>query len=330
MKECFAITTYCNSEEKIQILNETIDNLKQFNVDILIHAHYPLGSEIQKKVKYYHYSSDNPVLNRYNIFWYDNIANFRFEYKQYDYAYTVMKQWIDIINIISDYDIIHFLNYDANITRDIYDLSMNELNTYNKSIFFENFTSPNLVHNLFFSILKKDFDNFISILDKQTFIDYPSYNKFLPTVEFYLSDKLNDDYHIIPYLKYEKFVDDFLKNEVNLLLFDGIKRKTIPYIKLETGYYSPIELNKFLFTIKENYDIFIGYYNDNLVGMIYYLKKNLNIEINNTKMIISQNTDYFMFEILNNVIKIDDELIEQEFIESFLNMECKIFDRIKK
>jgi len=44
MKECFAITTYCDSDKKVKILNDTIDNLKNFNIDIAIHAHYPLSN----------------------------------------------------------------------------------------------------------------------------------------------------------------------------------------------------------------------------------------------------------------------------------------------
>ena len=91
MKECFAITTYCDSDKKVKILNETIDNLKKFNIDIAIHAHYPLSNEIQNKVNFYFYSSDNPILPRFNIFWHF-IEFYKLEYIQHDYAYTIMKQ----------------------------------------------------------------------------------------------------------------------------------------------------------------------------------------------------------------------------------------------
>lgn len=133
MKECFAITSYCNSNEKIKILNNTIDNLKLFNIDIILHTHIPLDSEIQKKVNLYYYSSDNPILPRYNLFWYD-VYNFRLEYKKYDVAFAVMKQWKEIINIAKDYDVIHFINYDINISQEIYDLTIKNITTYNKSV----------------------------------------------------------------------------------------------------------------------------------------------------------------------------------------------------
>ena len=47
MKECFVITTYCNTLSRVEELKKCINNLKHFNIDILVHAHYPLDLEIQ-------------------------------------------------------------------------------------------------------------------------------------------------------------------------------------------------------------------------------------------------------------------------------------------
>ena len=62
MKECFVITSYCNTPNRVEELKKCINNIKRFNKDILIHAHYPLDLEIQKSVDYYIYDSTNPVI----------------------------------------------------------------------------------------------------------------------------------------------------------------------------------------------------------------------------------------------------------------------------
>jgi hypothetical protein len=41
MKECFVITTYCNTPYRVEELKKCINNLRQFDIDILVHAHYP-------------------------------------------------------------------------------------------------------------------------------------------------------------------------------------------------------------------------------------------------------------------------------------------------
>jgi len=326
MKECFAITTYCNSEDKIRILNKTIDNLKQFNIDIIIHAHYPLSDEIQKKTDFYFYSSDNPVLPRYNMWWYD-IDKYRLEYKNNDYSYTVMKQWKEVMYIMPKYDVIHFLNYDANITTELYNMTKNYIELNNKSVFYENFISPGMIHLIYFSILSKDYYYMISILDKDEFLLFPSSSNILPSLEEYMTNKItmNTDFGIIPFHEYDMLVDEFLENEINQVLFTGSERNKIPYKKMDNGFYMASDLGKFLFTFRKKYNIFIGYFNNELSVIIYDLKEELQIEINNMNYIISKNTEYFLFKITNDSFKINNEIIGKNIIDEFINLDCKIY-----
>ena len=114
MKECIAITTYCNTKEKINALNRTIDNIKQYGLPIFIHAHYPLNDEIQKKVHSYHYSSDNPISGRYNVFWYYT-ENYKLELTAHEITYTVLKAWDESIKICSAENIrIKYISYNGN------------------------------------------------------------------------------------------------------------------------------------------------------------------------------------------------------------------------
>lgn len=317
MRECFAITTYCNSDEKVKILNNTIDNLKQFNIDIIIHAHYPLNVDTQKKVNLYYYSSDNPILPRYNIYWH-TIGEYNLEFKSYDISYTVMKQWKEIINIMSKYDVIHFLNYDINISPELYKLTERNIQLNNKSIFYESFIVPNEIQVVYFSILNKDFDHFSSFLDKDKFLSLPYTNKFCPSIEDYVKSFLDTNFEIIHFSDYQIYVEDFLSNEINITQIDG----NMKYLKLENGYFEA-QVKYLQLSIKDGYSIFVGYYDDELSAIVFDLKKELKIEIDNNKFNLSKNCEYFIFKIINR-FKINDELISEDLIDGFINLESKI------
>jgi uncharacterized protein YcfL len=324
MKECFAITSYCNSNEKIKILNNTIDNLKLFNIDIILHTHIPLDSEIQKKVNLYYYSSDNPILPRYNLFWYD-VYNFRLEYKKYDVAFAVMKQWKEIINIAKDYDVIHFINYDINISQEIYDLTIKNITTYNKSVFYENFVSPNLVQVINFSLLKNDFINFSLHLDKDEYLRYPSSNNLLPSIEEYITSTINNDYRIIPLVEYDEYIKSLLQYEINEIILDGNIKNINPYIKLENNYYQYSKLGSLVFSEMIGYNIFIGFYNYDYYVFLFNIQEKIIIDINNKSFEISEK--YILFKLEEN-IKINNIHIDEYLIDSFKKLDCKIYDHI--
>ena len=218
-------------------------------------------------VNFYYYSSDNPILNRYNVFWYA-INKYNLEYKSYDVSYTVMKQWKEIINILSEYDVIHFVNYDANILPELYDLTKQNILEKNKSIFYENFETANYIHVIYFSLLRKDFTYFSSFLTKDKVLSFPYSSRFLPSIEEYVKSFLNENFYIIPIIDYNVYIEKFLENEINII--DGLMR----YTKLENGYYEPY-IYFLQFSNKDAYNIFIGYYNDKLTGFVSDIKKEL-------------------------------------------------------
>lgn len=62
MKNLIGITCYPTNERQVKMLNECIDSLLPLGYDIMVLSHYPIGIDIQKKVNYVHYDSDNPFL----------------------------------------------------------------------------------------------------------------------------------------------------------------------------------------------------------------------------------------------------------------------------
>ena len=126
MRECFVVTTYCNTIERVDELRKCIKNLKKFNIDILIHAHYPLDVDIQNSVKYYIYDSTNPVIkNGSKVIvrwkWYTT-ANKLLTIPNPDYSYAVMNQWVSSLKFLKnkDYDRVHVINYDGFINEYIF------------------------------------------------------------------------------------------------------------------------------------------------------------------------------------------------------------------
>lgn len=123
---CFVITTYCNTPKKVKELKKCIHNLKQFNIDILIHAHFPLNLDIQESVKYYIYDSTNPIItdgSKQIIRWKWYVTAFKMlNIPKYDYSYCVMNQWTTSIKFLKKlgYQQIHIINYDTFISESFF------------------------------------------------------------------------------------------------------------------------------------------------------------------------------------------------------------------
>jgi hypothetical protein len=333
--ECFAITTYCNTEEKVNTLNRTIDNIRQYGLPIFVHAHYPLSDEVQKKVDFYFYSSDNPVFNRFNSYWYF-INDYKLEFTWYDYYYTTVKGWDESIKILSDYERIHIINYDANIYPELFNISRK----YNKSIFLQNkdytygfipaksidpteILNTNQLFLTYFCLNKNSYNFFRENITLEKYIGYRliSTSPFLPLLEEFVGYFLHgSDFHIVPYteikfnemLKYDAAADyRFHWNETNKL---------------------------------ENITFFIGEYNGITNVLFYDVKKPIKISILTFRKgfllpgaimggeiggTISSHNKFSLEMPFNEIekiqIKIDDIPVSDELIKKFFLLECKIY-----
>lgn len=301
MKECFAISTYCNTKEKNILLDKSIDNLKQYDLDIMIHAHYPLSFDIQKKVNYYYYSSYNPVLRyRYNIFTY-HYRNYTLSIKVYDYTYTVLKGWSEMIKILNDFDKIHIINYDSNITPELFNLSKK----YNKSLCLED-KNPKYADVIYMCLKNDSYGFFQENITLEKYLNFISEDKFLT--------------------KIEEFLPSFIKNNENFYF-------------IKNDEYNQNELRKYDIKTESRFDwdksltfngikIFIGYLNDNLQALFFNIKKKTKIEINDYTFEID---DDFLYDFkINKIkkIKINDEELSSNFIDQFFYLETKIYDKI--
>ena len=62
MKNLIGITCYPVNDIQVKMLNDCIDSLKPLGFDIMVLSHYSIDMDIQKKVNFVHYDSDNSFL----------------------------------------------------------------------------------------------------------------------------------------------------------------------------------------------------------------------------------------------------------------------------
>lgn len=309
MKECFVVVSYCDTDEKVKILNNTIDNIKKYNIDIMVHAHYPLSDEIQKKVNYYYYSSENPILyDRYNVFW--HFANdYKMEIKVYDYYYTVLKSWSNSIKILKDYDKLHIINYDSNVYDELFDLSKK----YDKSLILLQ-EEDIYFATLYFCLKKSEYDFFDNNIQKDKYISFKTKTNsvFLPLVEEFIPSfaKNNSNFYCVPFKDYDmkKLVEFDVTADTR---FDWNDRLGTKYC-----------------------NIFLGLYNDKYHILFFNSKDILRIKVIINDIDIKY-FDLFNDDIINlnrkqgeiNKIElfINDEYVSQKKLKDFFKLESKIY-----
>jgi hypothetical protein len=244
MKECFVITTYCNTPYRVEELKKCINNLRQFDIDILVHAHYPLDLEIQKMVKYYLYDSTNPVIRdgsksiiRWK--WYVT-ANKLLTIPNPDYSYAVMNQWNESLKFLNDkkYDRVHVINYDTFINDFVFRKHQEFLNDHDVVFEYTNYkprdynanekSDKNLIFIVFFSIKNTFIDKFTSELTLEKYLN--SKDTMLETYIMEILDKIenkqiNNSFLPIGFdsFKIKKFDDSQFK----LYLGDAVQKTNI-------------------------------------------------------------------------------------------------------
>lgn len=334
MKECFLITAYCDTPQKIQLLKESISNLKRYNVDIAIHSHYPLPFEIQEDINYLLYAENYIIGNEIKVSFYwikDN--NYKMYNYKTNYNYTVLKQFNESAKFffdVLDYDIINFVNYDCHISEQLYNTTKE--NTHNnKSVFYQNFMKSDInidEHTLiatWFSVVKKDRDLIVNISDYYTYINNEIY-----AIEIYLGELIEgQDVHVV---KMEEY--DYLSLYKNEISGDGE-----PFLEAYTQDYFPKkDFSKYF--EKDNYSIFGGFFNGKFALYFHDIKKEIKIYL---KLRESENTftiqnNFFIDSIMdiyelendyyqdrnNLIIKIDDNKIEDSLIERFLKNKIEV------
>lgn len=120
MNPIIFFTTYCDTQEKLDILKENIKYVKYNYPDyqIGIHAHYPIGTKIQNLVDHYIFDRANTYSSTMRILVWKKLYNvFQLTNDYPDYGYAAFHQskmiasYVQSLNEIKD---VIVLNYDVN------------------------------------------------------------------------------------------------------------------------------------------------------------------------------------------------------------------------
>lgn len=173
MKKIALISSHCDTQEKIDILNSNIKTLKSLNIDTFVIS----SIKIDIDCDFLFITKENPILKwteRCTVFW--KTLNYygkmlRFTSFIDDYGWASLYQIKKIMEFAStyDYDIFYFLIYDLNMDEKIIeDINSNIFNIiYPRKDFTTDIIFPSSVH---FSIFNKEnLKIFSSLLNKEVY-----------------------------------------------------------------------------------------------------------------------------------------------------------------
>jgi hypothetical protein len=123
-KKVALISSFCDDQEKLDVLNENIKKLKAHDLDVILVSSLALPKETVKLCDYIFYTKENPVFNwplkSYYYWWKGTIkgSNIKMTTCQPDYGFAGLlhiKRMADLV-LSMDYDMFFPMIYDLNIT----------------------------------------------------------------------------------------------------------------------------------------------------------------------------------------------------------------------
>ncbi len=127
MKRIALISSYCDNDEKIEVLSNNIDTIKSLGIDVMLNSPIPLPIQIIKKCDYFFLTKDNPVLNwpiKSSISWYafptygKDIKLCR-SLPDFGWANIYQVKKLSQISLTLDYDYFYHIIYDLDINDDV-------------------------------------------------------------------------------------------------------------------------------------------------------------------------------------------------------------------
>jgi hypothetical protein len=131
MKAAIVIKSFCNSAEKVEVLQEAILKIKEFsNLPILLHAGFPVPSEIINQVHFYINYNNSGLTSGNNHRWcrYPGYSGeFRSSVSDYGLADAIQLKVCASFLENLEYDAMHVFNYDVDIDQIV------EMDLYNQN-----------------------------------------------------------------------------------------------------------------------------------------------------------------------------------------------------
>jgi SAM-dependent methyltransferase len=243
VKKVALISTYCDNEEKINVLEKNINIVKGHGLDVIVISPFNLPEKITSKCDYFFITKDNPILDwptRSMYAWRDlNVNGVKYviarTYPDYGYAGLTQIKQLSQIALSFDYDQFFHMIYDIKIDENVINgFYSNKTNSVYPSKRMDDIWDVGL-HYMIFN--RKNLEKFISYINLETYLGVKDGDAF--AVLHSIKDKVN-------YVIEETPVED------EIYYYDGID-----FFNL-----SPIEGLKFF--IENNYE------NPDTIKILFY------------------------------------------------------------
>jgi len=295
-KKVALISSFCNNQEKIDVLEKNIKIVKSHNLDVIVISPFNLPEYITKQCDYFLITKDNPILDwptRAMFAWRGlNVNGARYvmtkTYADYGYAGLTQIKQLSQIALGLDYSQFYHMIYDLKIDENVIEgFYSNRVNNVYPSKRKDEVWAVGL-HYLIFN--KENLKNFISHINLETYLGVKNGDAF--KVLHTLQDKLNyvieetpvedeiyyyenfDFFNCSPIEGVKFFIenDDEKLDSVKILFYDVVGEKEI---KVKIGETETIH------TISSFYLIDLGFNKFNLQPVIIEAD-NINYDISET------------------------------------------------
>lgn len=251
MKKLFLISSYCDSEEKIEVLSNNLSKIKNLGHDTLLLSPIPLKKDIIDLCDYFFQTKENPVSTieektyiHWSIIENQKGERYRLErfFPEYGWAALYQNKKLSQIGLTFDYDIYYHIIYDT----DINDGLVNEINSNTVNTYYSNKSTNGDINE--FSL------HFIP-LDREGMV---SFERFLDRDKYVTSHDLTHDFML-------KWVRETNIKKSNFIVEEHINFYTdINFFSIYNGNELNIFFEKFELNQEKNKFICYGMKTDNV------------------------------------------------------------------
>lgn len=132
MKEAFLIGCYPNTPAKLEVTLNLIDDMRQFDIPIVVSSHHVIPESIQSKVDFVIFDKNNPMDDRVKLIQYYTLGNYLTIWGPWEENYhaaagqSAIQHGADFCK--GKFDQVYFQDYDVSLNLDLYIHKVRELN----------------------------------------------------------------------------------------------------------------------------------------------------------------------------------------------------------
>jgi hypothetical protein len=260
MKKIALISSFCNTQDKIELLIKNVKKIKSLEIDVMVISPLKLTDELINLCDYFLYTKENAVLDwpeRANFQWWEgtfNGINIKMTTTYPDHGYAALLQFkrMSDLSLSMDYEIFFPMIYDINITPHVESVfKQNKKNSFFPSrrddyiwsigLHLVSLDREHLIR--FKTLITKE--SYLAENDADAFVWVHRAAKLIPGVieEEPIEDLINfssdkDFFNCSPSNRFKCFVHKTLRDNMKIVFysFDGIKHFSVKTDSFENNY----------------------------------------------------------------------------------------------